>query len=781
MDFSKKSEQCCALIQLLYYIKSFEQGGQELPSTIFVGDKDECFCLRTKNVIKFLSHRIDWNIPPSEACAKNPDLLEAMIGDIDILPWVFPLNHDTFSFGEVIGKLKDLSAGLIDHPIRITIDNIAAVFLHFQTKVIADDKYLQKRLGDFDRGRVSKLADLFFNCITDKENTYLHPRKKNILVSRGEEVRVKVDQFTAFFNHFEQNYTPVYLEELTACKDRIIEESHRRYTGAFFTPRIWVKKAHDMISEQFGEDWKEKYTVWDCASGTNNLTRDYRFRELYCSTLEQGDIETVRDMGYNPGSTIFQYDFLNDDEPDALGEKIPIRLRKAFEEKKPILLLLNPPYGTANERGIALNRSKKDIANTRTNAHMKRHNLGPSSQQLYAQFLYRIALLVKRFELPDAKIGIYAPPLFMSGDSYGNFRNYLYSILGFAKGMLFNANNFADVEDSWGISFTLWDSMKIEASQTILHVAEMDEVSFIVKYIGEASFIPTLEPASKWVREDLAGLKTHDAPQTTDGIKIKQAGTTMSGSTVAGALGYFYNAGNDVYNSAMKVGLFSTPISQGHGLQVIPGNLMKCVALFTARKLIKSNWINQKDTYSIPDISKEGYPRWNNDALVYALFHGSGRQSSLRSVEYKGRKWDIRNEFFFMSNGEMRELANQARFIELYQDSKQFEGERHIHSLLPCLEISPDAEAVLEAARELVRKSMPLRKEFHKEYPKYHLNAWDAGWVQIKPLLKKFYQKEFEDFTAAFRVFEDRMRLGVYQFGFLMIGRVKERDVGEGQ
>ena len=43
-----------------------------------------------------------------------------------------------------------------------------------------------------------------------------------------------------------------------------------------------------------------------------NLTRDYKFKELYCSTIEESDLKTAEQMKYNPEAVKFQYDFLND-------------------------------------------------------------------------------------------------------------------------------------------------------------------------------------------------------------------------------------------------------------------------------------------------------------------------------------------------------------------------------------------------------------------------------------------------------------------------------------
>ena len=78
-----------------------------------------------------------------------------------------------------------------------------------------------------------------------------------------------------------------------------------------------------------------------------NLTRDYKFNELYCSTLEQSDIDTANQMGYNMEATKFQYDFLNGDY-----DVLPERLRTAIDSGKEILFLINPPYQDGSELSI---------------------------------------------------------------------------------------------------------------------------------------------------------------------------------------------------------------------------------------------------------------------------------------------------------------------------------------------------------------------------------------------------------------------------------------------
>jgi predicted RNA methylase len=228
--------------------------------------------------------------------------------------------------------------------------------------------------------------------------------------------------------------------------DRIVEDVTRRKQGEFFTPAIWVDKAHEYIASVYGDDWKEKYVVWDPAWGTGNLTRDYKFKELYASTLNQSDIDTANQMGYNPEAVKFQYDFLNDDY-----EKLPEGLRKAIEEGRQIIVLMNPPYGSSTNLSYD-SKTKEGIAISKINKLMNNQKLGHCSQNLYSQFIYR----TKFFGLDMC---MFTPVIFYSGPTYKNLRTEVFKKYKFAGGYIMNASNFADVK-SWGLSFSILLSVK---------------------------------------------------------------------------------------------------------------------------------------------------------------------------------------------------------------------------------------------------------------------------------------------------------------------------------
>ena len=131
--------------------------------------------------------------------------------------------------------------------------------------------------------------------------------------------------------------------------DRFIDDKERRNKGQFYTPKIFADYAHKMISEVLGDNWKDEYVVWDNCCGTKNLTGDYKFKELYCSTLDKEELDISAE--FNTEAVSFQFEFLN--EPiagkDCLSgvydDKLPKGLKDALLQNKPIVFFINPPYG----------------------------------------------------------------------------------------------------------------------------------------------------------------------------------------------------------------------------------------------------------------------------------------------------------------------------------------------------------------------------------------------------------------------------------------------------
>lgn len=753
---SNSAARAKVLAQVVYYIKRFEQNGMILPNVCMVGDKDECFVMHTNELLKYLDEDVDWSISPSNAAAANPELVLKMSQDTNINPFIFEIDKD-FSFKSVADKIKDL-ADNIQRYVRVTEHNLSKIFDYFCKNVLKG----KTKLSGHD------LVEIFMGVIGDKMNYFQHPSNPNILVCNGRNVNMDGNAFKSFFGYFDRNYTPQETMRLNGIADRLIIDADRRNSGDFWTPTIFVDYAHDMISKALGDDWKEKYVVWDNCCGSLNLTRDYKFGELYCSTLYQSELNIGAD--YNPEATKFQFDFLNDEiagKDSLLGvynDKLPKGLKDALIENKPIVFFLNPPYATACNMGVDEGDHKAGINDTMVRQQMIVDKLGCGAENLQHQFMYRIMQIKNEFNLTNVHIALFSKPIYLTGGKQKKFLNVFCNEFSFVDGILFNAGGFSGVSEKWGITLNIWENGVNTDNNNFIH-------SLVEQKDGEIAECGTknlynlndLQTASDWCKEPIKNMKTEDAPQLSSAIKLKQDGR---GKLVKDALGYYVNAGNNIYKNQTDVYIVSSCSSMANGVSILPDNFDRCTALFAARKLIVGNWINDKDEYITPNTEHTAYNDFVNDSLIYSLFHSASNQSSLRNIDYKGKIWNIKNEFFWLSNKEIETLANTNGFTQTYNDARTSK-DRYVYNKLQTITLSPEAQKVLDKANDIVRNTFKYRELFNQEHPEYQIMNWDCGWYQIKALAKEYNKSDYDEFVKLYKALSDKMRPMVYELGFL--------------
>ena len=745
---TSKVNRAKVIAQVLFYLKRFENDGLVLPNVCLIGDIDECFCFHTNDILPYLDEDVDWSLAPSSA-GNCTNLVMKIAEDESINPYIFEIDEN-FSFKEVAEKIKAL-ADNVQRYVRVTEHNISNIFDYFCKKVVKDSKKIQP----------NDLVAIFMGTITEADEYYQHPTKKNVLVCKGgKQIAIKGDGFQSFFSYFNRNYTPQEKNKFAEISDRLIEDTNRRNKGEFYTPTLFVDYAHKMIAEQFGEDWKEKYVVWDNCSGTKNLTRDYYFKELYCSTLENAEL-AISDR-YNREGVSFQFDFLNDSL-----DKLPQGLKSALEENKPIIFFLNPPYATsASGKG---KEGKGGVSNTMVYDSMNKNKIGGASQNLYLQFLYRIMMIKEQYNLTNVHICLFSPLNFLSGANRKSFRESFFKDFSFNDGVLFKASHFADVADSWGISFSIWNCGK-NTDNANFNFKLIDNIDGDIQIIGE-KLIYNLDNelnAADWLRSELKEIKENKVlfPHLSNAIKVvdKENQTLLPNS-----LGSICALANNVDKSVQGVAIFSSIQTQGTACisnSIIPLNFEKCVSLFSGRKLVESNWINSQDEYLAPNTESEKWQEFVNDSIVFSLFSNHSQQSSLRQVKYKDKLWDIKNEFFFMSKNDIMQLANDYGFDFTFNDAN-VSNERYVYTKLQGIELSEEAKTVLDKAIELTKASFKYREMFDEEHPEYQIMNWDCGWYQIKGMLKEYMLEELKEFNELYKKLADKMRPMVYELGFL--------------
>lgn len=198
----------------------------------------------------------------------------------------------------------------------------------------------------------------------------------------------------------------------------------------------------------------------------------------------------------------------------------------------------------------------------------------------------------------------------------------------------------------------------------------------------------------------------------------------------------------------------------------MPANYERVVSLFAARKLIEKNWVNSKDEYLAPNEDHPQFQEFVNDAIIFSLFNTASNQSSLRQIEFKGKKWNIYNEFFWMSKDEILQLASNHHLDECYNDARTAK-DRFVYQKLQTIQLSSEAQAVLDKANEIVRSTFLFRELFNGSNPEYQIMNWDCGWYQIKALAKEYGKNQLDEFNVLYKDLADKMRPMVFILGFL--------------
>lgn len=819
IDFNNSADRAKVLLQVCCYLRQIHDDicgftsdwkSSDIPVVVVLGSKINCMALHTKWLLPFAQSHIVGYKGASTAYLKdeNKQLLLNIENDsnIQVNSIVYDVN-DKDCIKNICDSILKLGQG-ISITDDLTENNISKAFDFFDMYVL--DKKQANKLTS--RQKVDLFIGTFYSADFREDKTDRWAINADIIRLHGVEIKVdpiKYNNFKLVFNM--RPYSKLEQKRITAITDRLIDDTDRRRKGDFYTPSIWVDEAHKLLSKNLGSNWKEEYMVWDCAWGTGNLTRDYRFKDLYCSTLHNEDLNIG--TRYNQDACKFQYDFLNDDVEEfediestiksalsmrstdmnlatsmfesAMNQLRATKLYKCApglidglmgwngKEKKKLLFFINPPYGASTNVKNTVYTGDAKVGTNESNIRnqMIKNNIGAASQNLYLQFIYRINELIRLFNI-EAQLGIFCPPAYITGKNAKKFREYI-KLWVYASFML-QASQFADVSDDWGITFQI---LKV-------NIDKYSEIKTLVKKVSDQGIVEDIgykvlynmdnkDSMTDWIRKDVKKYKAVDYPQMKSALNWSNE--HRLGNLVPGSYGYLVDSGNNVDENTSRVFLLTSCRGAGHGVSILDENFTSCCTSFAARRLISglyANWVNCKDEYMIPNIGHPLYNQWQSDSIVYSLFNNASNQSSLRNIEYNGKIWDIQNEFFWMSVRDMENLVGGLYDkvdinTKVEDDIEKFGNERFVYKKLQEVELSQDAQAVLDKATELVKLSFRFRKDFNEKHPEYHINAWDAGWYQIKGMLKEYMPNELKEFNALYKAMEDRMRPLVYELGFL--------------
>lgn len=731
--------------QLLFYIRAARKRGEAVPAFLSVVDRAKAALMPTEKALPLLDDKsIVWPKSGSSAghalAAQIAPYVQTHIIEYDIA-------HDAEAF---VKAVRDAirERRIIRTP--ITPDNLRQVF----------DRWADLVGNELGVANPTDLAVLFFaDIMHDGNREAMNNLPARLLMTATGPVflldgvtyelasRRGYDNFWAIYHRPPEQKHRHYLLER---RDSLLPVDEQKFKGAYYTPLHIVDRAYDQLLATLGPNWQDRYIVWDMCAGVGNLEAKHsNLRNVFMSTLDQADVTIMKSNPAFAGAEIFQYDYLNDDINDfgdidyGISNKVPQALREAIANAragksgaKPILVLINPPYGeAANAQG---NAGKAGISVTRLSNWMS--DLGYASRELFVQFLHRI-----KIEIPHSKVAVISKLKYINSPNFSEFQSRWTA--RFLGGFVMPSKVFDGLKGSFPIGFLIWDLKFNEPIDTIETVV-LDRAGHV---IGEKQFLkaPVDRLLSGWLPRLRA---TGRVVPLTNAITPKTGHAKVS-TWHEGSLGHMLSNANDLQHASTLTALYSSVCSQGNGYYVTAENLWKAAIVFSVRRLIKPTWLNDRDQFLQP--SEPLTDEFKSDCLVWMLFNGSNLSAGADGLRWDNRDWSLTNHFIPFTEAQVGANGRfESNFMARYTSGASF---------------STEGRAVLD-------EGLKLWQRFHAiQFPRkireeFKLGRPDAGWYQIRRSLEAYSETEltdFEPFRRSYAVLSAKLRPMVFDLGFL--------------
>ena len=683
------------LVQLILTIGKARTFETYLPPPFLAAfDAEKIAFIPYKEILPFFSQNdFNWNVTPSDEKSREFGMLyDAVKATLDKTAYLFRYDVHETELREFIKQHLSESSELI----QINKNNFVSIYQRWLTQVqpsidvnweglkklgIIDGDFF---LADLLSEKNQTIKDALFVLLND--NRYSLNRRKN--------VNGLFDESTVFFKDGQKAHTQFwslyqrppreeYWDYIINRRDLLVPQDVRERKGSFFTPKIWVDLSQKYLADVLGENWQDEYYVWDCAAGTGNLLNGLTNKyNIWASTLDQQDVDVMKDRIKNGAnlleSHVFQFDFLNDEFDCGKLPADLLAIIKNPEERKKLLIYINPPYV---EVGLAKEgHGKKDVQFTKIHTRYKTA-LGKASRELYAQFFIRIYT-----EIPSAKLANFSKLKNLQAPNFSGFRNVFRAKL--EKIFLVPADTFDNVEGAFPIGFMVWDCAK----EDVFHHISADVYDRYGNFLEKKTIrnTPPAELINTWLKQF--------------SIETKQP------------IGFLNTKSNDFqHNNRLVLGMENV-LSWGDAHNsIVCNNLLVFCIYFSVRKCIASTWLNDRDQFLYPNEGWQADSEFQNNCLVFTLFHGQNRISSTEGINYwiPFTEQEVNASALFKSHFITDFISGRLAPKELRITNDELRNKRkgtlgalaEENSFVPTepLVFSPEATAVFDAGRELWR------------------------------------------------------------------------------
>jgi len=724
----------------------------------------------------FLQNDFNWNVAPSNTKTKEFAQIKELVAEIlESEQYVFHYKtHDR----ELRSFIKNNIAKETDkNKIQIDKNNFTWVFSDWLNAILPLIDH------DFSKDQSSKLieanfflADLFVddkNTTTIDDDTPINDeifivfrngqyeidsKKAKILFGEGlgfsSTVIFKIknkSKYENFWKNYKRPPQKEYQGYILERKDLLTPQDFRERKGAFFTPKQWVKLSQKYIADVFGENWQDEYYVWDCCAGTGNLLRGLtNKRNIFASTIDQGDVEVMKGNARKGTNNlfenhIFQFDFLNDE-----FIKLPQDLQDIIndpQERRKLVVYINPPYAEATTArtfaGTGSNKAK--VATDNRTYEKYRKEIGKASNELFAQFLIRIYR-----EIPNSKIANFSTLKNLQSSNFSKFREIFQAKL--EKLFLIPADSFDNVKGKFPIGFFVWNTIKKEVFQEIVaDVYDKDGGAISKKLL---TTLNTTQYINKWLDE----------------YSKKSKNSFPIGQLSASGTDFQHQNMTFIYTKTHE-----RTFTGGKHVLIYKECFILIAIYFSIRHCIKASWINDRDQFLWPNDSWGADTEFHNDCLAFTLFHGQNRISNKEgenhwipfTEEEVGAKSRFASTFMtdFINgkNGNKNEVQQNGILTEKVPDWQRAQVRI----------FTKEAQAVFDAGRELWRYYHAQKYNVNVNASMYDIREYFQGRNQKTGRMNnksedEKYTELMENLKEQLNCLAEKIAQKVYEHGFLL-------------
>ncbi|MBO5233235.1 MAG: hypothetical protein J6B33_02880 [Prevotella sp.] len=415
-----------------------------------------------------------------------------------------------------------------------------------------------------------------------------------------------------FWQRYKRPPKSEYRDYIIERADRLRPQDIRERHGSYFTPMIWVEKSQEYIAQVLGENWQDEYYVWDCAAGTGNLLAGLVNRHnIWASTLEQADVDTIKERINNGANLfknhVFQFDFLNDALVDEVSEygkikksKVPQDLQAIIsdpEKRKRLVIYINPPFAEGdNSRG----EGRSGVAANTEVAKSLSVLMGYAKRELYIQFLTKIY-----HRMNGVVIANFSTLKNLQAPKFADFRR-TFALTPKAM-FIVPADTFDNVTGSFPIGFTIWKTDEKEPFMGVVSdVYNEKGEKLFQKHIVSYENLPLINSWAQTFIDD----------------------TQHSIATIIGVANDFQN------QKTVRIERPHRPWNHQYQWQITPYNIIESCIYMAVRLVVEATWENDRDQFLFPKDTWMVDEEFKLDCLTYAIFSNKNNIRSSDGLNY---------------------------------------------------------------------------------------------------------------------------------------------------